>query len=104
MKNRIMGAVEVNTVKCNLENIEKTLGRSIPAGLIGADDLKDHILSPMEVYTVCNNIERITQNRTYKGFDLVNLVENICMWSFFIIIILYICGVDVLGWIQTLID
>lgn len=100
MKNRIMGAVEVNTVQRNLESIEEHLGRDIPPGVLSADDLKDHILSALEVHTICTNINSISQSKRKKkssssagDFDLVQIGETICMWAFFLLIFLYTIGV-----------
>lgn len=60
--NRLFTAGEIITISTNIREIERTLGGSIPGGLIDVSDLKDHILSPGEVVTICNNLSHFKRN------------------------------------------
>lgn len=59
MNNKIFTTGEIVTIRTNLNEIEKTLGHPIPGGMIDVSNLKDHVLRPGEVITVCQNIKDI---------------------------------------------
>ena len=92
MKNTIFTTGEIVTIETNLREIEKTLGHPIPGGLIDAADLKDHILRPGEIATICQNFRHLDKNRSRTnyssnrgactGLEGIEFIIGICVLGF----------------------
>lgn len=105
MNNKIFTPGEILTIQTNMNEIEKNLGHPIPGGFIDASDMKDHILRPGEVSTVCQNIERVTGSPKKRRAPINSTSD---LESVIILVLLavgaicvffdFVLGVDLLWW------
>lgn len=83
MKNRMLTAGEISTIRVNLREIEKNLGHPVPEGIIDYNTLKDRMLKPGDISIMCTNIRRITESRDsskyYSGNPAFDRVYGIIL-------------------------